>query len=251
MSKTLSDYQDKYADASLVRENGILEVTLQTDGGPLVWSARAHRELPELFGDIAADRDNRMVILTGAGDAWCQDFDAESFSYIFSPDGWNAIHWEGRRLISNLLSIDVPVIAAVNGPATIHCELMLLADIVIATPDSFFQDACHVATGMVPGDGVHVIWPLLLGMNRGRHFLLTHQKIAAEQAQDLGLIAEVVQRDKLLNRARELADTLAGQNDLTLRYSRLVFSEQIREAFAKHLSHGLALEGLAALSGKV
>ena len=58
----------------------------------------------------------------------------------------------------------------------------LLCDIVLASDDAVFQDAPHYPEGLVPGDGVHVLWPLLLGMNRGRYFLLTGEKLSAKQA---------------------------------------------------------------------
>ena len=78
------------------------------------------------------------------------------------------------------------MIAAVNGPALIHAELAVLCDIVIASENAEFQDAPHFPNGVVPGDGVHVVWPLVLGANRGRYFLLTGQKLRAKQALDSG-----------------------------------------------------------------
>jgi hypothetical protein len=59
----------------------------------------------------------------------------------------------------NLIDIPVPVIAALNGPTTVHSDYALLADIVIATPDTVFQDKPHFAFGIVPGDGIHSLWP--------------------------------------------------------------------------------------------
>src|ERR1700752_1174112 len=106
----------------------------------------------------------------------------------------------------NLLDIEVPVIAAVNGPALIHAEIAVLSDIVIASDNAEFQDAPHFPNGLVPGDGVHIVWPLVLGVNRGRYFLLTGQKLSAREAQTLGVVSEVVPRERLLNRAREIAE---------------------------------------------
>ena len=63
----LGDYADKYQSARLERRDGILQVTLHTEGQSLRWGFLPHGELPELFHDIGADRDNRVVILTGTG----------------------------------------------------------------------------------------------------------------------------------------------------------------------------------------
>jgi enoyl-CoA hydratase/carnithine racemase len=93
---------------------------------------------------------------------------------------------------------------------------------------------------------VHVIWPLLLGPNRGRYFLLTAQKLAADEALALGVVSEVVRRSELLERAWQLARQLCRQPDVTLRYTRIALAEHLRRTIRDGVSHGLALEGLAA-----
>jgi len=141
----------------------------------------------------------------------------------------------------------VPIIGAVNGPALIHAEIPVMSDIVPASENATFQDAPHFPRGVVPGDGVHVIWPLLLGQNRGRYFLLTGQTLSAKEAQELGVVAEVLPPDRLLPRAWELAERLAEKPDLTLRYSRVAVTLQLKRQMQDMLGYGLAIEGLAAV----
>jgi enoyl-CoA hydratase/carnithine racemase len=111
------------------------------------------------------------VILTGAGEAFIDRIDAEGFDFA-SPRGYDKIYREGKKVPANLIDIPAPVIAAVNGPVTVHSEYVLLCDIVIATPDTIFQDKAHFGFGVVPGDGVQALWPELIGSIRGRTFLL-------------------------------------------------------------------------------
>ena len=100
---------------------------------------------------------------------------------------------------------------------------------------------------MVPGDGVHVVWPMLLGQNRGRYFLLTGQTLSAQEAQQLGVVAEVLPRERLISRAWELAEQLCQQPDLTLRYARVAITLNIKRQMQDMLGYGLAIEGLAAV----
>jgi enoyl-CoA hydratase/carnithine racemase len=146
----------------------------------------------------------------------------------------------------NLLNIEVPMIAAVNGPALIHAELAVLCDIVIASPNASFQDAPHFPNGVVPGDGVHIVWPLVLGPNRGRYFLLTGQTLDADAALRLGVINEVVAADQLRARAWELAGAIVTRPSLAVRYARVAMTQQLKELMLEDLGYGLTLEGLSA-----
>ena len=248
MPSRFEDYKDKYQDIRMERRKGVLEVTLHNKGGPMLWNESIHREFGYACADIGADRENKVVIITGTGDDFCADIDFSTFGDdLFTPEGWDKVYWEGKRLLMNLLDIEVPMIAAVNGPALVHAEIAVLCDIVLASNTAIFQDAPHFKNGTVPGDGVHLIWPLLLGLNRGRYFLLTGQKLSAQQAFNLGVVNEVMPREDLLLRAWTLAEELVQQPPLTLRYARVSMTQQLKRMMLDGLGYGLALEGLAAI----
>jgi 6-oxocamphor hydrolase len=240
-----ADYVDRYDHIRFDRANGILLVQLHSEGRPLKWGMTPEVELGSCFTDIAADPENEVVILTGSGGAFCAELTPSAADRL-EPAVWDKVWSGGRRLLLNLLDVPVPMIAAVNGPALVHAELALLCDIVIASNTAVFQDPSHFLKGVVPADGSHVVWPLLLGPNRGRYFLLTGERLTAEDAKVLGVVAEVVPAPELHDRAYQLAAQIREQPRLTRRYTREALTLPIKRALQADLSYGLALEGLAA-----
>ncbi len=240
-----ADYEKKYRHIRMERRNGILQMTLHSDGGALVWGGGPHEELSYAFADVGRDPENKLIILTGTGDSFCARLDEASLGKITAA-AWDHLYSDAKRLVMNQLDIEVPMIAAVNGPAFVHAELAVLCDIVLASENAAFQDAPHVPSGLVPGDGVHVVWPLVLGPNRGRYFLLTGQKLSAHEALTLGVVNEVLPREKLMPRAWELAEQLITRPRLTLRYARVAITQQLKKLMLDNLGYGLALEGLGA-----
>lgn len=165
-----------------------------------------------------------------------------------TPAALDPANWNAKRLMTRLLDIEVPMIAVVNGPAKRHSELALLCDIVLAADDATFEDTAHFHLGgHVPGDGINVIYTMLLGINRARYFMLTGQVLSAREAKDLGLVAELMPRDKLLPRAWELARQLAQKPDLLLRYSRIVLTDPLKKAMEEGTQYYVAMEALATL----
>jgi len=245
MGIKFDDYRNKYTQARLERRNGILQVTFHTDGKELQWGAAPHDEFSFLFADIARDFENKVVILTGTGDAFCAN-PPPTGSTTLKSSVWDRIYHEGKHLLMNHLNIEVPMVAAVNGPAHRHAELAVLCDIVLAAEHTTFQDSAHFPNGTVPGDGVHIVWPLVLGPNRGRYFLLTGQKLSAQEAQAFGVVNEVLPRDRVLPRAWELAEQIAARPKLATRYARTAMTQTIKRMMLDQLGYGLALEGLAA-----
>ena len=248
----LSEYAAKYCGITFTRDDaGVLEMTLHTRGGPALWGTSLnslHAELGHAFLDVARDAENRVVVLTGTGDSFIAAMDPEeTYPEPSLSAMWPRIHDEGLALLNNLLAIPVPMIAAVNGPALIHAELAVLCDIVLAADTAEFADLAHVPGGAVPGDGVHTVWPMLLGPTHGRYFLLTGERIGAEEAKRLGVVGEVLGGGELMPRARALAGQLAGLSTMVLRHTRTLLVRELRRRMFDELAGGLAHEGLAML----
>lgn len=246
-------YFAEYPNIALTRTpDGVLEMRLHSDGAAFRFSASARRQLLEAFQRIGGDRANRVVILTGTGSEWCADFDR---SPAVSPDPaltlaqrWDTQFWESRRLLQTILDVDAPMIAAVNGPALIHSEYLLTCDVILASEAAAFQDLPHLNNGVSPSDGVHVLWPHVLGSVRGRYFLLTQQRIEAQEALALGVCNEVLAPDALLPRAHEIAKKLATQPQATLRNARVALTQRLKKLVTDELALGLAVESLTALT---
>ncbi|MDB6061704.1 MAG: crotonase [Verrucomicrobiaceae bacterium] len=239
-------YFDRYPTIHFERDaQGILLMRLHSNDGPVVYSSQHHSDWCGAFHDVGCDRGNKVVILTGTGDEFITQFGWDK--QLSTAEDWDETYWEGKNMLRNLLNIEVPIIGVVNGPATIHAELAVLSDITLAATHATFQDMPHTTFGVVPGDGVHIVWQDLLGSNRGRYFLLTGQTLSAEEAFNLGVINEILPPDQLLPRAYAVAHKLAALPVLTLRYSRVALTQRLRRLLEENLGYGLALEGLAAL----
>ena len=242
----LDTYRDTFPNVRLTRsKSGVLEVAFHTNGGVLVFNGFTHEQFVDLFHAIGSDPDNRVVIMTGSGDAFMERITPDGFDF-FSPRGYNKIYREGKRVLMNILDIEVPLIAAVNGPVRLHSEYILLADIVIATPSTVFQDKPHFDLGIASGDGVGLLWQEAIGTVRGRYFILTQQELDAETAKEWGAVNEIVVPDKLLPRAREIAERLASVPPLATSYTRIALTQKLRRIIDEGVGYGLALEGISA-----
>ena len=252
-----AEYKDRYANYRFeLSEEGILLMQCHTNGGSLVWDWKAHDEMSDAFADVAGDREIKVLIHTGTGENYNADWGGprggkpQKPIYLAMDDqkGLSMLDekaWYGRMLVENVLAVDVPMISAVNGPCNIHSEVPLLGDIVLASEDAYLQDLAHFPRGMVPGDGQHVIWPAIVGRNRARYLLLTGKKLSAQEALEWGAVNEVLPKRQVLDRAWELARELARRPPLVLRYTRMLFTQDLKRAFLDELAHGLAREAYA------
>lgn len=243
-------YRDRFDRIGLERDgDGVLTVTLRhDDGGPLLWGLKTYEELHHALHLIAADQGNRVVVLTGSGDAFIADaeFPGEDEG-PFGPQAFDAWYRFGQRLAYSLLDIDVPMIAAINGPVRIHTDVPLLCDVVLAADTTEFFDKGHLPSGVVPGDGAQVIWQELLGPVRASYYLFMKRTLGAQEALDLGVVNEVLPPADLLPRAREIAAELNSLPELTRRYTRATLNARRRATYRREGWAGMAAEGLSAV----
>ncbi|WP_141136534.1 enoyl-CoA hydratase/isomerase family protein [Rhodococcoides kyotonense] len=230
----------QWQSVAVSHRDGVTQLRFHTKGGPMVWSAQAHRDLTDAFRWVGTHRATKVVLMTGTGDTFCSEIDVHGFADM----SWDDVWWEGRRMLTGLDDIDVPVVSVVNGPATIHSEIAVMGDIVLAADHAVFADRAHFAVrNTVPGDGVNLIWGELLGPTRAKYFLLTGEAIDAAEAKRLGVVNEVLPVDRVQDRAWELSQQLAERSLPVLRYTKAAITIGFRRGLAENISHGLGVQG--------
>ncbi|MGW4241203.1 enoyl-CoA hydratase/isomerase family protein [Nocardia sp. NPDC004722] len=244
----------KYADyARFERRDGILEIALHTRGGPVTadehWFA-THNAWGQLWQEVGNDPDNEVLILTGTGEAWYQTAEAtaqEQSDGLLQgqlPDdhSYEHLYYDGTKLLENLVfAVDIPTIAAINGPSIAHTEVALLCDITLAAETATIVDP-HFLVGVVPGDGQQLTLQELLGAKRAAYHLYTGQPIDAPTALQLGLVNEVLPPEQLLKRAWELAELIASKPRTTRRLTHAVAQRPWKRRLVDDLGFGFAHE---------
>lgn len=240
-------YFESFKSLKMTRDTrGILVVEFHTNGGALTFTAQDHTDFVEAFYRIAQDRDNKVVILTGSGGQFIPAIDFSSFGNVADPGVWSQVHDEGVQILENLANIRVPVIAAVEGQASVHSEYALMANVIVAGEGATFNDLPHFAGGIVPGDGIFTTWSYRAGAGRAEALLLNPQPIPASLAQQWGVVAEVVPDGTALARARELAGVYLKVPEITRRNTRAHFIQPLKERIVREVGYGLSLEGASA-----
>jgi enoyl-CoA hydratase/carnithine racemase len=240
-------YFTQYKNFALSRSaSGVLTLRFHTDGGPHTFDGTTHHDFPRLLEDIAFDKDNRVLVLTGTGDSFISNIDGPSLGDLTKPMAADVLYTEGRRGLQRLADLEIPIIAAVNGPATVHSEYALLADVVIASDTTVFEDVPHLAFAIAPGDGLFVVWEEVLGLNRARYLEITQGSFTAQEALGWGAVAKVVPLDQVLSQAQELAERMTQRPHLTNKYIAVVFRQRISRRLAEGMLTGMALESLTA-----
>lgn len=199
-------------------------------------SVRLREALAAAIERLEADPQVRVLILTGAGRAFCAGLDLKELGT--GAGGSAALAVEVRDPVRALARFSGPVIGAINGPAiTGGFELALACDVLIASTEARFADT-HVRVGVMPGWGLSQKLSRAVGVYRAKELSLTGNFLTAGQACDWGLVNRVVEPAELLAQARALAlDMLSAIPRMLVDYKRL-----IDDGFAVGLAEALAIE---------
>lgn len=204
-----------------------------------------HAELARIFYELARDDETAVVVVTGAGNVFSAGGDLANMQRNIDAgnhEPWLADMREARILLQGLLALNKPLVARVNGHAMgLGATLAAYADISFMVDDAIIADT-HVNMGLAAGDGGSLLWPLLMGFNRARRYLLTGDVIRGREAQDLGLITFAVPRDELDARVDEMVDRLANGATRAINATKVAINLTLRTVIDSLIEAHLGLE---------
>ncbi|MGH7790406.1 MAG: enoyl-CoA hydratase [Candidatus Binatia bacterium] len=230
-------------DAVLLIEtaDGIATLTLNRPQAMNALSRGLRQALSQAFADLAADAAVRVVILTGAGRAFCAGLDLKELGGEAREAGEIEAAVGANDMIATMARCPQPIIGAINGFAiTGGFELALGCDVLIASSEARFADT-HARVGILPGWGLSQKLSRAIGIYRAKELSLTGNYLSAERAAEWGLINRVVPPAELLPTCRALArDMLSCDPASLLGYKRV-----IDDGFAASFGEGLRIEAAA------
>ena len=201
-----------------------------------------HEDLTALFAWLRGEREARAVVLTGKGRAFSAGGDFEWFPTLRDPERRDRLRRDAKQMIWDLLDVELPIVAAVNGHAMgLGASLALLCDVIFMADTATLGDP-HVRVGLVAGDGGAVIWPLILGPARAKQFLLTGDALSAAEADRIGLVNKVVAAADLQTEALAFATRLAEGAPLAVRFTKMSVNKLVKDALNTAFDYSTALE---------
>ncbi len=203
---------------------------------------RLHHDLTALFAALRRETTARAVVLTGRGRAFSAGGDFAWFPTLRDPARLEALRRDAKQMIWDLLDVELPIVAAVNGHAMgLGASLALLCDTIFMADTATIGDP-HVRVGLVAGDGGTAIWPLAVGPARAKQYLLTGDPLPAAEAERIGLVNRVVPAASLDAEALAFARRLAAGAPLAVRYTKLAVNKLVKDALNIAFDTATALE---------
>ncbi len=232
-----------YSTLETERIGDVLRVTIAHPSSPLnAVDAALHHDLTQLFADLKREDEARAVVLTGRGKAFTAGGDFQWFPEFRDSGKGDRLRRDAKQMIWDMLEVEIPIVAAINGHAMgLGASLALLSDVIFMADTATIADP-HVKVGIVAGDGGTAIWPLLLGPARAKQYLLTGDPLTAAEAERIGLINQVVPANDLPDVALNFAQRLAAGAPLAVRYTKLAINKLVKDALNISFDTATALE---------
>ena len=238
---------DRYQDLRIDVSDLVATVTLDRPAARNAINQRLIRELRTIWDDLADDMAVNAVLLTGAGDYFSVGGDVKAMSERPGGDVLEEgeVHdpMVSRRIVNRLLELDKPIVSAINGDCIgLAATIALLCDVSVMADDARIGDTHVSRVGLVAGDGGTVIWPLLIGVNKAKEYLMRGTLLKGAEAERIGLVNHVAPRAEVLQRARAIASELAHGPSWAIRWTKLSVNQIVKDRVNHLLEASMALE---------
>jgi enoyl-CoA hydratase len=225
-------------------EHGVLLMTIDRPGQKNATDAPLHNALSRVWLDIDDDPAIRVVVVTGAGDAFSAGGDLDWIgTMVQNYEGMKVAFKEAGDIVYRMTSCSKIIVSAINGVAVgAGLAVALMADISIIAEDARITDG-HLRLGVAAGDHANIIWPLLCGLAKAKYYLITSEFIDGRTADNIGLVSKAVPRDRLMEEALAVAAKIARGPQDAARWTKRSLNLWVQQA-APAFDASLALEML-------
>ncbi len=239
---------NKYQRLVLERQGAILTIKLSSPEKRNAVDAFMHAELPQALREAALDRTIGAIVLTGdpAGRAFCAGGDLEWIRVLSegTGDDYGVVMREGVEVLRAMIDAPQPIISMINGAAMgLGATLGLFADVSFMDENAKIADS-HVSVGVAAGDGGAVIWPLLIGPNRAKEYLMTGDPLTGKQAAEMGLVNYAVPAAELEAKTYAFAERMANGPRLGIEMTKRSVNLYLRMILNQVIDASLGLEGI-------
>jgi len=199
------------------------------------------QQLREVLRDLEKDDNIRVIVITGAGRAFCAGGDIKSMQHKRPPHEWVERLESVAAVTKDMLNLPKPIIASVNGPAVgAGCNLALASDLIIASDKATFGEV-FTRIGLIPDCGGIFLLPRRVGLTKAKELIFTGKIISAQEALQMGLANKMVSAEELKEETRRWAQDLAGGATLAIamakRLLNLSFQTDLDAILQAELSH--------------
>lgn len=226
-----------YKKIILKVEDHVASLTLNRPEKLNALDSETMEELKTAFDEVRENDDARVLVITGAGRAFCAGGDIETHPAVHARIREKILPQvrRGQEVILKLTSLPMPVIAAINGMALgAGCDLACACDIRLASEKAIFAEV-FVQIGAVPDYGGTYFLPRLIGTAKSCELIFSGDPIDAKEAEKIGMVNKVVSHDLLENITKEFAQKLATSSQLAIRKSKAAIYEGLNRNLASQL----------------
>jgi enoyl-CoA hydratase len=244
--ETMRDTDAPFKHIRIDRDGRVLTLTLDRPEQLNAINSELHEELSRIFRYAQRDPGSDVIVLTGAGKAFCAGGDIPWMQQSIDDQSlFRTIVLEAKEIVFSLLDCEKPIVAKVNGAAAgLGATLALFCDVIFMAQEAVIVDP-HVRVGLVAGDGGAVIWPQLIGYARAKHFLMTGDPVKADMALHMGLVNFVEPSEELDLTVDAYVQNLVAGATLAIRWTRTAVNIGLKQLAHAIMDASLGYEALS------